>query len=302
MCTSARNPDNLDNLNFDITVEATGTPPTGFTVSITPDMVTESATATNIEVTVTLTGGTYSVARVFRVLGSADTATGGGVDYSTVPATNVTIPANMASGSATIAFTATVDAIAEPGGEIVRISASLRSVDLSTGDSSLGSSQSAPLTINDPAVPLAVSLGADQTIAPGAQVTVTATVTGAVAPDASLTIAWSHQNQSAYFNALGSAEVSRVGGVISTNSGLTLTFPAPTAAVLAAATPPVTSADIVIRLTVTDPMAAAGQAAVMDDITITVMAPTPPSSQTLALNPTAVTESATPTTSRPRLP
>ena len=115
-------------------------------------MVTESATATNIEVTVTLTGGTYSVARVFRVLGSADTATGGGVDYSTVPATNVTIPANMASGSATIAFTATVDAIAEPGGEIVRISASLRSVDLSTGDSSLGSSQSAPLTINDPVV------------------------------------------------------------------------------------------------------------------------------------------------------
>ena len=150
---SARNPDSLDNLNFDITVNPVpGTPPTGFTVSITPDMVTESATATNIEVTVTLTGGTYSVARVFRVLGSADTATGGGVDYSTVPATNVTIPANMASGSATIAFTAAVDAIAEPGGEIVRISASLRSVDLSTGDSSLGSSQSAPLTINDPVV------------------------------------------------------------------------------------------------------------------------------------------------------
>ena len=121
--------------------------------------------------------------------------------------------------------------------------------------------------------PLAVSLGDDQTVAPGAQITVTGTVTGAVAPDASLTIAWSHQNQSAYFNALGSPEVSRVGGVISTNSGLTLTFPAPTAAVLAAADPPVTSVDIVIRLTVTDPMAAAGQAAVMDDITITVNDP-----------------------------
>ena len=121
--------------------------------------------------------------------------------------------------------------------------------------------------------PLAVSLGDDQTVAPGAQITVTGTVTGAVAPDASLTIAWSHQNQSAYFAAVGGAEVGRVGGVISTNSGLTLTFPAPTAAVLAAADPPVTSVDIVIRLTVTDPMAAAGQAAVMDDITITVNDP-----------------------------
>ena len=121
--------------------------------------------------------------------------------------------------------------------------------------------------------PLAVSLGDDQTVAPGAQITVTATVTGAVAPDASLTIAWALQNQSAYFAAVGGAEVGRVSGVISTNSGLTLTFPAPTAAVLATADPPVTSADIVIRLTVTDPMAAAGQAAVMDDITITVNDP-----------------------------
>ena len=265
--------------NVAVTVTAAAaTPPTAYTVSINPTMVRESATSTNIEVTVTLTGGTYSVARVFRVLGAGVTATGGGVDYSTVPATNLTIPANMASGSATIAFTATVDTVAEPGGETVRISAGLRTVDMNSGDNSLGVSQFATLTINDPAAPLAVSLGADQTIAPGARIMITGTVTGANAPDASLTASWSHVNGSAYFGAVGGAEVQRLGGLIGTATGLMLNIPGPTAAVLAAATPPVTSVDITIRLTVTDPMAAAGQGAVSDDITITVMpvANTPP--------------------------
>ena len=148
------------------------------------------------------------------------------------------------------------------------------------------------------AAQLAVSLGADQTVAPGARIMVTATVTGAVAPDASLTTVWNQQDAGAYFNALGGAEVGRLGGVIGTTTGLTLNVPAPTAAVLAAATPPVTSVDVTIRLTVTDPMAAAGQGSVEDEVTITVMAapaPTPPSSQTLTISPTSVTESATPT-------
>ena len=148
------------------------------------------------------------------------------------------------------------------------------------------------------AAQLAVSLSADPTVAPGGRIIVTATVTGAVAPDGSLTTVWNHQDAGAYFTALGGPEVGRLGGVIGTTMGLTLNVPAPTAAVLAAATPPVTSVDVTIRLTVTDPMAAAGQGMVEDEVTITVMAaaaPTPPSSQTLTINPTAVTESATPT-------
>ena len=51
---------------------------------------------------------------------------------------------------------------------------------------------------------------------------------------------------------------------------MTLTFPAPTAAVLAAAS--ATSAEIIVRLTVTDPMAPSTQLPVNDDLTITVMA------------------------------
>ena len=127
------------------------------------------------------------------------------------------------------------------------------------------------ITVEPPvAEALTVSLGADRTVEPGASVTVTGVVTGALVPDASLTIQWGFQNSTAYFQALGGAEVGRLGGIISTNTGLTLTFPAPTAAVLAAAS--ATSAEIIVRLTVTDPMAPSTQLPVFDDLTITVMA------------------------------
>ena len=127
------------------------------------------------------------------------------------------------------------------------------------------------ITVEPPvAEALTVSLGADRTVEPGASVTLTGVVTGALVPDASLTIQWGFQNSTAYFQALGGAEVGRLGGIISTNTGLTLTFPAPTAAVLTAAS--ATSAEIIVRLTVTDPMAPSTQLPVFDDLTITVMA------------------------------
>ena len=144
------------------------------------------------------------------------------------------------------------------------------------------------ITVNAAAesVDLAVSLGADQTVEPGAQITVTGTVAGANSPNSGLTIAWELLDAGPISTILGGVEVARLGGIIATNSGLTLTFPATTAAVLAAATPAQDSWVLGIRIRVTDPMAAAGQMPVTDDIAVTIMAapaPTPPSSQTLTL-------------------
>ena len=123
---------------------------TSQTLSINPAAVTESATATDITVTVTLVGGVFDVARVFRLQAQAGGTATSGIDYTTVPDTNLTIPANMASGSVTIPFTAAVDMVAEPGGETVNIVSSLLTVGLEGIDSALVS-VSTPLTINDPA-------------------------------------------------------------------------------------------------------------------------------------------------------
>ena len=171
----------------------------------------------------------------------------------------------------TIPFTATVDALADSGETVIL----QRNLATSGGTAAVDREipvTPATLTINDPAAPLAVSLGDDQTVEPGAQITLTGTVTGANSPDADLTTAWQLIDSGSLLPILGGGEVIRLGGIITPNMGLTLTFPATSAAVLAAATPPQDSWVLKIRLRITDPMAAAGQEPVTDEVSITIMA------------------------------
>ena len=262
----------------------------------------ESATATTVTATVTLTGGVFPVARVISFgETTGDTATPV-TDYTAMSSFNITIPANATSASETFAFTAVDDMVAEPGGETVNFRASLLTVS-QQGVSSRYPSLTASITILDPVAvgeSLAVSLGDDQTVAPGATVTVTATVTGANSPDASLTVSVEPARRWRLFHAAlprETTEVIRLGGLIGTAYRLDPDLHRDRRHA-GSCWPPVTSVDMTIRLTVTDPNAAAGQGPVTDDITITVMAaaaPTPPSSQTLTISPTSVTESATPT-------
>ena len=148
---SARNPDNLDNLNFDITVEATGTPttpPGSQTLTLNPTAVTESATATDITATVTLTGGAYNVARSFSIGSSSATATEG-TDYTALSNVVLTIPANSASGTVTFPFTAADDMTVEGGGESLNIQSTLLIVAGTDPDTSLAVAN-AIITISDP--------------------------------------------------------------------------------------------------------------------------------------------------------
>ena len=148
---SARNPDNLDNLNFDITVEATGTPttaPSSQTLSLNPTAVTESATPTDITATVTLTGGAYTVARSFSIGSSSGTATEG-TDYTALSNVVLTIPANLASGTVTFPFTAADDMTVEGGGEALTIRSTLLIVAGTDPDTSLAVAN-AIINIRDP--------------------------------------------------------------------------------------------------------------------------------------------------------
>ena len=149
---SARNPDNLDNLNFDITVEATGTPttpPGSQTLTLNPTAVTESATPTDITATVTLTGGAYTVARSFSIGSSSGTATEG-TDYTALSNVVLTIPANLASGTVTFPFTAADDMTVEGGGEALNIRSTLLMIAGTDPDTSLAVAN-AVINISDPA-------------------------------------------------------------------------------------------------------------------------------------------------------
>ena len=142
---------------------AAGTPPTSQTLTISPTMVTESATATDITATVTLVGGTYNVERVFNIRTTQSGTATAATDYTAFSNIVLTIPANMASGSQTFPFTAIDDMTADDG-ETLRIDSTFLLLGGLGGDTSLAVA-SATLTINDPVAggPIPVFFGVAST-------------------------------------------------------------------------------------------------------------------------------------------
>ncbi len=125
--------------------------PTGITLSLSPNTVTESSTATTITVTATLVGGRFGVERVVlfqsSVAGTATIST----DYTAVSSTDLTILANMESGTRTFSFTAVDDMEAESGGE----TAVIEGIFLTPGGGVASISVTpATITINDQVPPV----------------------------------------------------------------------------------------------------------------------------------------------------
>ena len=138
-------------LSFNIAVRAPAPPPpSSLTVSIDPTMVTESATPTTITATVTFVGGTYTRSRIVQV-GLQDGTALEGPDFSPLPFTVLTIPANTASGTLMFPFTAKADGVAESGGETAKVFAALRDTSNAGYDGSLALVNT-NLIINDPAI------------------------------------------------------------------------------------------------------------------------------------------------------
>ena len=216
-------------LMFSITVIQA--PPTEIRLSVNPAEVTESTTATTITVTATLIDGTYAAERTITIASTDGTATAG-TDYTAVPDTVLTIPANATSGTVDIMLTTVVDTVAEPGGETVSIE---RSSTTGTGavDSDIPVS-SATLTIND-YTPVTVNAGPDRTIGYGATIRLNGEIMSAAS--ATVVITWALSDSAAARTALEAAgltpaeattEVTRLTTAL---AGLTAdrTFPAPAA-------------------------------------------------------------------------
>ena len=114
--------------------------PMAVTLSLNPSTVDEGAAATDITVTASLGSTTLPTATEVTVSVSGGTATSG-MDYAAVSDFTVTIPANAASGTATLSFDPTEDILVE-GDETVVL----------TGAATGLTSGSATLTITDNAV------------------------------------------------------------------------------------------------------------------------------------------------------
>ena len=159
------------------------------TLTVSPDELAESASATDVTVTATLNGGTRNAATPVVVAVGSGTATSG-TDFAAVSAFTITIPANALSQTGTFSLDPTQDTVDEPDETVA--------VDGSTTIDGLGVTD-ATVTITDdddtPTVTLALS---DNPISEdGGVSTVTAsldhassvatTVTVSVAPDSPAT-------------------------------------------------------------------------------------------------------------------
>ncbi len=90
------------------TIEDDDAEPTDITLSVDPDEVSEGdGTATTVTVTATLEGGTTrnATTTVALSLSGTATATGSGADYSAVVPSEMTIPAEAATGTASLIIT-----------------------------------------------------------------------------------------------------------------------------------------------------------------------------------------------------
>ncbi len=134
------------------TVCAPPTRPSSYTFAISPTMVMESATPTDVTFMFTLNGGTFNVDRVFLADRTGGNATSG-TDYTAFASPMVTIPANMPSGRLVVPFTAIDDMTAEAGGETLVFESTLLDVPRTSPDPSIGRTQSRTITINDSVAP-----------------------------------------------------------------------------------------------------------------------------------------------------
>ena len=112
-----------------LTITDNDGPPTAIALSLNPTSVLENSGTTSVAVTAAFSGSsaTLSTATDVTVSVAAGTATAAGTDFADVTDFMVTIPANMASGTASFDLVVTDDTLAE-GPENVTVSGSTAAV------------------------------------------------------------------------------------------------------------------------------------------------------------------------------
>ena len=148
--------------------------PTAVSLAVSPASALESASATSITVTASLTGSQRTTATEVTVSQTGGTATSG-TDYAAISNFTVTIAAGASSGTATLSFDPTEDTLAEVDETVVLTGSAPSALNLTAGTATL------TITDNDSAptaVTLAVSPSSAAESASATNITVTASLTG----------------------------------------------------------------------------------------------------------------------------
>ena len=164
--------------SVDVTVDDDETPSSGVTLSVSPDSVSEGASATTVTVTASLNGATRGEATPVVVTVGSGTAESG-TDFAAVPGFTISIPANTRSHTGTFILTPTQDTLDEPD-ETVSVSGSV------TGLTVTGATVRITDDDDSPTVNLSLSdssIGED-----GGSTTVTASLSHASSVATSLTV------------------------------------------------------------------------------------------------------------------
>ena len=201
--------------SVDVTVDDDETASTGVTLTVSPDSVSEGASATTVTVTASLNGGTRGDATPVSVTVGSGTATSG-TDFAAVTGFSISIPANTRSHTGAFTLTPTQDKIDDDAETVV--------VTASNGGDMIGT---ATVTIDDddaaPALAVDVS-SATIAEAGGASTLTVSTGSGSTfATDQTINLALGGTATAGDDYTIGSSDVFPSGVSI---SAMTLTLPA----------------------------------------------------------------------------
>ena len=162
------------------TITDDDTAPTAITLSVNPTSVGEGDAATDVTVTAALDGDGRLTEDLSVTISLSGTATGGGTDYTATIA-NVTIAAGAASGEATLSVTPADDDIVE-GNETIKVDGAATNFTVSSATVTLSDDDTATLTLTP----------ATQDVAEGSSASFTVTLSHQV--NAAVSVAWSVTN------------------------------------------------------------------------------------------------------------
>ena len=150
--------------------------PTGIGLSVSPTEVSEGdLMATTVTLTATLEGGTTRNAATTVALSLSGTATGSDTDYTAVVPSEMTIPAEAATGTATLSITPTDDEIVE-GEETIRVEGTVSGFTVSPTEITINDGDRGTLSLSGPDTAVAEGSDASFTVRPshviGQEVTV----------------------------------------------------------------------------------------------------------------------------------
>ena len=164
--------------SVDVTVDDDETPSSGVTLSVSPDSVSEGASATTVTVTASLNGATRGEATPVVVTVGSGTAESG-TDFAAVPGFTIAIPANTRSHTGTFILTPTQDTLDEPD-ETVSVSGSVTGLTVTGSEVEIADDDDSP-TVN-------LSLSDSSIGEGGGSTTVTASLSHASSVATSLTV------------------------------------------------------------------------------------------------------------------